>query len=543
MASRAVGVARAVRVVVPPSGPPLLPPLAAARACVDPAAAGAAVGAVDLGLAVFASPDRWPQLWEGRPPAPLVRVLDAQPGGWARAVEAARGDARRVADALAAAPEGHPVWDALADEAARGGSGRFAVVSAGAPEIVDRLARALARRVSGAEVAVLRPEPAGPVDYGPLLPAAYPAPVLTVPPRPDLPPPERWRAGVSAAASAGAGGVVFRDPAVDPAAVSAAGVASPVPVWLSCPLDPDRAPDVDLAAARRAGVVAVRWHEVPGVPADRARAVLAAAARADLWNHVALGDGSGSLAAFVRLNPNLVPGWSCAGPPPPDPYAGLEAVPGRAYTRVVGGDGLLLPVLARAGRRAVSRWRVGAGGLRVLGERLTYRFEPPDRLPPGQLDEICRLVEAGGAVDTRWVRHNLERAFLVAVAEEDGVLAGDSSLKHPRPEYVARVRDRLGLDIRGFLERGYTSVRPEYRGLGVGTRLLEGLTARAGDRPIYSLIREDDPATQTIARRNRTVKVVTFHSELAGKALGLWMPEETAARRGLRPLDGPGEGD
>ncbi len=539
MAREALGPARPVRVVVAPAGPALLPPLAAARACADLAGTGAAVDAVDLRAAASG----WCQLpWDVQRPAPVPRVLDAQPEEWARAVETAREDARRLAGGLAVAPPDHGVWAALADEAARGRPGRFAVVPAGDPEIAERLARAVARRVPGAEVAVLRPAPEGPVDYGPLHPGAYPAPVPTVPPRPDLTPPERWRAGLSAAASAGAGGVVFRDPAVDPAAVSAADTPSPVPVWLSCRLLPDGARAGALAAARQAGVVAVRWLEAPGVAADRAQAVLAAAARADLWNHVVLRDGAGPLAAFVRLNPNLVPGWSCAAALP-DPYGALPPVPGRPYAGVVGEDGLLLPVLARAGRTAVARWRLGDHGLSVLGERLTYRYAPPDRLPPGRLDEVCRLVEAGGAVDTRWVRHNLERAFLVAVAEEGGLVVGDSSLKHPRPEYVARVKDRLGLDIRGFLERGYTSVRPEYRGLGIGTRLLEGLTVRAGGRPIYSLIREDDPATQTIARRNRTVKVVTFFSELAGKDLGLWMPEETAARQGLRPVDGgPGGG-
>ena len=87
------------------------------------------------------------------------------------------------------------------------------------------------------------------------------------------------------------------------------------------------------------------------------------------------------------------------------------------------------------------------------------------------------------------------------------------------------MREKIGLDINGYLERGYTSVRPEYRGLGVGTHLLEGLTSRAADYPIYSVIREDDRATQTIAIRNRTRKVATYFSRKAGKPVGIWMPE------------------
>jgi GNAT superfamily N-acetyltransferase len=67
-------------------------------------------------------------------------------------------------------------------------------------------------------------------------------------------------------------------------------------------------------------------------------------------------------------------------------------------------------------------------------------------------------------------------------------------------------------------------VRPEYRGLGIGTRLLEGLTARAGDRKIFSVIAEDNEATKIIARRNQTRQVATYFSQKAGKAVGIWMP-------------------
>lgn len=140
-------------------------------------------------------------------------------------------------------------------------------------------------------------------------------------------------------------------------------------------------------------------------------------------------------------------------------------------------------------------------------------------------------------MNTKMVRYNLARAFLIAHAIKEGELVGTSSLKHPRPEYVQRIQDKLGLDIKGFLERGYTSIKPEYRGLGIGTDLLGGLTSRAQGYGIYSLIREDDQETQKIALRNQTVKVITFFSELTGKDLGLWMPANTAEEHGLVPLN------
>jgi len=123
------------------------------------------------------------------------------------------------------------------------------------------------------------------------------------------------------------------------------------------------------------------------------------------------------------------------------------------------------------------------------------------------------------------VKYNLERAFLIAYATEFAVIIGNSSLKHPRKEYTQSLFHKTGLDFSGYLERGYTSVRPEYRGLGVGTKLLEGLTKRIGDKKLYSIITEDNLATQKIAIRNKTRKLTTFYSEKIGKKVGVWVPE------------------
>ena len=186
-------------------------------------------------------------------------------------------------------------------------------------------------------------------------------------------------------------------------------------------------------------------------------------------------------------------------------------------------------------RSALRGGIIGQEGINSLG--ITYSFSPPDQLSADSFEEVCLLVEAGGGVNTKRLRFNLERAFLIACAEKEGILVGTSSLKNPRLEYVQRIRDKLGLDIKGFLERGYTSIKPEYRGLGIGTDLLGGLTSRARGYGIYSLIREDDQETQKIALRNHTVKVITFYSELTGKDLGLWMPANTAEEHGLVPLN------
>jgi len=214
-----------------------------------------------------------------------------------------------------------------------------------------------------------------------------------------------------------------------------------------------------------------------------------------------------------------------------DRYAGVKPLPGVPFWCVVKDPALIERWLEDTSVDALSRWRVeaAAGSAFRLGVELDYRFLAPSALSAEEMDEICAMVLAGGSVGARWVRHNLERAYLIGVVTERGVIVANSSLKHPRREYIEKVSRAAGIDLSGFLERGYTSVRPEYRNLGIGTRLLEGLTARAQGHRIFSIIGEDNADTQKIALHNRTQKVVTFYSQALGKNVGLWMPEATAA--------------
>ncbi|MFO7750719.1 MAG: hypothetical protein R6V54_11575, partial [Desulfobacteraceae bacterium] len=100
-------------------------------------------------------------------------------------------------------------------------------------------------------------------------------------------------------------------------------------------------------------------------------------------------------------------------------------------------------------------------------EEFNYYFKRPDEFSPKFFDEIVRLVESGGSVNPRWVRHNIENAFLIGYVLYRKTLAGCSVLKNPRPEYIRAVKEQAGLDLSGFLERGYTSVLQKYRGRGL----------------------------------------------------------------------------
>jgi GNAT superfamily N-acetyltransferase len=160
----------------------------------------------------------------------------------------------------------------------------------------------------------------------------------------------------------------------------------------------------------------------------------------------------------------------------------------------------------------------------VLGTEITFSFVPPADLTPVCLDQIHAMVLAGGSVNATHVRSNLENAYLIGYAMENKIIIGCSCLKHPRDALIQRLKTATGMDFSGCVERGYTSVRPEYRSLGVGRRLLEGLTARAGDYKVFAVIDEANLATQKIARWNHTRKIATYVSETTNKHMGIWMP-------------------
>jgi len=325
--------------------------------------------------------------------------------------------------------------------------------------------------------------------------------------------------------------------------IHAEGRASPSGPSIGLVLDAGQpATQARTARAYKKGLKLILWKTVPAAQPDSLKKALWNASRAGIWNHLVFpankGDVDTGLLGFALNNPNIANSYSFTGDrfltSPGDTetpvssirgYSRVKPLPGKPLWAAIGAPEQLLLFLHTYGIKQVQKWRVMEDGRQVnqLGRSIDYYFAEPDALPPGFLDEICRMVEAGGSVDMIKVRYNLERAFLIGYAMEFGLVAGNSSLKHPRPEYIQSLHENTGLDFNGYLERGYTSVRPEYRGTGIGTRLLEGLTERTQGKKLYSIITEDNLATQKIAIRNKTRKLTTFFSRKAGKEVGVWV--------------------
>lgn len=295
---------------------------------------------------------------------------------------------------------------------------------------------------------------------------------------------------------------------------------------------------VQAALKKKHPFIVWQWH---GGEVHAAVKQLYTASRRGIWNHLILDkDSPSELKAFAAANANIIHSYGHQEDPMStfsDPiirfpsaspgYGRTRSMPGRPLWMALEDPALIRILLTQYELKTLMRLRVREDGrsLFEVGKNLSYQFKRPGDLPDGHLDEIVRMVEAGGSVNTRFVRYNLERAYLIAYVEEEGVIVGNSSLKHPRKEYIDAVSRQSGVDLHDFLERGYTSVRPEYRGLGVGAKLLEGLTERAGDYKIFSVIAESNIATQKMAIRNRTRRVATFYSQRAKKEMSVWIPE------------------
>jgi radical SAM superfamily enzyme YgiQ (UPF0313 family) len=185
----------------------------------------------------------------------------------------------------------------------------------------------------------------------------------------------------------------------------------------------------------------------------------------------------------------------------------------------------LLLYAARHGINPVRRWKVDARELSVhpLAAQVRYFFEEPREISPSILDKIRALVEAGGAVGRSWISENLNRAFLIGYAEEFGRIVGTMTLKRPPEKYRRRLEEKTGLNLQGYLERGYSFVRTEYRGLRIGDRLLKGLGERALGRKIYVTIRLDNPSALQLTYRNRMSLAATYRNERTGHLIGVFV--------------------
>ena len=153
---------------------------------------------------------------------------------------------------------------------------------------------------------------------------------------------------------------------------------------------------------------------------------------------------------------------------------------------------------------------------------IRYYFTRPRETPREVIDQICDLVAESGGVGTSWVRENLDKAFLIGYAIYEDRVVGTSTHKFPKEKYVKKIETETGLDLSGFLERGYTAAAPEFRNRGIGLKIIQGLIERSKGKKIYVTIDMNNPWPLKMTQRVGMVLAGRFFNDRTGHELGVF---------------------
>ena len=164
---------------------------------------------------------------------------------------------------------------------------------------------------------------------------------------------------------------------------------------------------------------------------------------------------------------------------------------------------------------------------------IEYFFEKPDEIPLKTLDKVGTLIEEGSGVGTSWVKENLRDAFLIGYAVHEGAVIGTSTHKYPKEAYRKKIEAAAGVDLAGYLERGYTAVKAGYRGNGVGGRLIRGLIEKSESKKVYVTIRMDNIPPLKMTYREGMVLAGRFINERTGHELGVFTSQLPSLKKGL----------
>ena len=160
----------------------------------------------------------------------------------------------------------------------------------------------------------------------------------------------------------------------------------------------------------------------------------------------------------------------------------------------------------------------------IQTEPFEYYFRKPDETPADTLDQIYGLIAEGGGVGTSYIRENLRDAFLISYArDQGGRVVGTVTLKSPKEVYRKKIEAATGLDLSGYIERGYTSVEPAFRDRDIADRLIKGLIERSKGRKIYVTIRMDNGPALELTYKNGMVLAAKFLNERTGHEIGVFV--------------------
>jgi GNAT superfamily N-acetyltransferase len=155
---------------------------------------------------------------------------------------------------------------------------------------------------------------------------------------------------------------------------------------------------------------------------------------------------------------------------------------------------------------------------------IRFYFKRPHEISLNILNQIQELIEEGSAVGTAHIRENLQTAFLLSYAlDQRGAVVGAVVLKHPKREYRKKIEEATGLNLSGYLERGYTSVRPGFRGQNIADRLIKGLIERSEGQKTYVTISMDNLPALKLTRKNGMIFAAQYLNVRTGHEVGVFV--------------------
>lgn len=156
-------------------------------------------------------------------------------------------------------------------------------------------------------------------------------------------------------------------------------------------------------------------------------------------------------------------------------------------------------------------------------ENISYHFKRPEELSPDILDEIRRLIESTGEVGTSWIEDNLFNARMIGYAKADSAIIGTMTIKVPLEKYLRQINEKTGLDLQGYLERGYSAIKNEYHGIGIGDALLKGLMENCQGEKVYTTIRQDNTRAINLTLKNKMKLAAMFLNDRTGHEIGVYV--------------------
>ncbi len=156
---------------------------------------------------------------------------------------------------------------------------------------------------------------------------------------------------------------------------------------------------------------------------------------------------------------------------------------------------------------------------------MEFYFKKPDEIPPEIMEQIYELIRASGEVGLSWVRDNLRSAFLIGYVMEEGNVIGTMTLKRPLEKYVRKLKEKAGVNLEGYLERGYLAVKPEFQGRKIAGRLVKGLIDRAEGKKMFVTINMDNKVVIHLTEKNGMKLAGKYTNERTGHEIGVFINE------------------